>query len=182
MSLSTDGVDGRAHHIKLPHLDTAGDSAPGSIVELRRFEDAAGRSQFAIAVRSDLAIETQVVAQGAIWLDCQLVAKEPIALVWQKPSGAKWVEGGPDLKNNGVVPWRRADLRDRIVAKFNVHLHERSVGKLMKKLNFSSMSVRPVHPQSDLEAQEAFKKNAELVRTAILQELVGQPAENYERR
>jgi len=43
-------------------------------------------------------------------------------------------------------------------AKFNVHLHERSVGKLLKKLNFSSMSVRPVHPQSDLEAQEAFKK------------------------
>ena len=75
-----DGVDGRAHHIRLPHLDAAGDSAPGSIVELRRFEDAAGRSQLAIAVRSDLAIETQVAAQGATWLDRQLVAKEPIAL------------------------------------------------------------------------------------------------------
>jgi len=75
-----DGVDGRAHHIRLPHLDAAGDSAPGSIVELRRFEDAAGRSQLAIAVRSDLAIETQVKAQGATWLDHQLVAKEPIAL------------------------------------------------------------------------------------------------------
>ena len=48
-----DGVDGRAHHIRLPHLDAAGDSAPGSVVELRRFEDAAGRSQLAIAVRSD---------------------------------------------------------------------------------------------------------------------------------
>ena len=75
-----DGVDGRAHHIKLPHLDATGDSAPGSIVELRRFEDAAGRPQLAIAVRSDLAIETQVKAQGATWLDRQLVAKEPIAL------------------------------------------------------------------------------------------------------
>jgi type IV secretory pathway VirD2 relaxase len=75
-----DGVDGRAHHIHLPHLDTTGDSAPGSIVDLRRFEDAAGRSQLAIAVRSDLAIETQVAAQGATWLDRQLVAKEPIAL------------------------------------------------------------------------------------------------------
>ena len=75
-----DGVDGRAHHIRLPHLDAAGDSAPGSIVELRRFEDAAGRPQLAIAVRSDLAIETQVAAQGATWLDRQLVAKEPITL------------------------------------------------------------------------------------------------------
>jgi len=73
---------------------------------------------------------------------------------------AKWVEDGPDLKTDGVVRWRCADLRDRIAAKFNVHLHERSVGKLLKKLNFSSMSVRPVHPQSDLEAQEAFKKTS----------------------
>jgi hypothetical protein len=35
-----DGVDGRTHHIKLPDLDAAGDSAPGSIVELRKFDDA----------------------------------------------------------------------------------------------------------------------------------------------
>jgi Protein of unknown function (DUF3363) len=75
-----DGVNGRAHHIKLPHLHATADSAPGSIVELRRFEDAAGRSQLAIAVRSDLAIDIQVAAQGATWLDRQLVAKEPIAL------------------------------------------------------------------------------------------------------
>lgn len=73
---------------------------------------------------------------------------------------AQWVEDGPDRKTDGVVRWRCADLRDRIAAKFDVHLHERSVGKLLKKLNFSSMSVRPVHPQSDLAAQEAFKKNS----------------------
>lgn len=35
-----DGVDGHTH-IKLPHLDAAGDSPPGSIVELRAYEDAA---------------------------------------------------------------------------------------------------------------------------------------------
>ncbi len=75
-----DGVDGRAHHIRLPHLDAAGDSAPGSIVELRRFEDAAGRPQLAIAARSDLAIDHQVKAQGATWIDRQLLAREPVAL------------------------------------------------------------------------------------------------------
>jgi hypothetical protein len=67
---------------------------------------------------------------------------------------AAWVESGPDLKTDGVVRWRCADLRDRIAAKFHVRLHERSVGKLLKKLNFSSMSVRPLHPQSDLEAKK----------------------------
>ncbi len=78
----------------------------------------------------------------------------------QRDEVAAWVENGPDLKTDGVVRWRCADLRDRIAAKFHVHLHERSVGKLLKKLNFSSMSVRPLHPQSDLGAQEAFKKTS----------------------
>jgi transposase len=78
----------------------------------------------------------------------------------QRCEAAAWVESGPNLKTDGVVRWRCADLRDRIAAKFHVHLHERSVGKLLKKLNFSSMSVRPLHPQSDLEAQEAFKKTS----------------------
>ena len=41
---------------------------------------------------------------------------------------AKWVEDGPDPKTDGVVRWRCADLGDRIAAKFNIHLHERSVG------------------------------------------------------
>src|SRR3546814_13370014 len=47
-----DGTDGRTHHIKLPDLDAAGDSAPGSIVELRKFDDAQGRGRVALAVRS----------------------------------------------------------------------------------------------------------------------------------
>jgi type IV secretory pathway VirD2 relaxase len=75
-----DGVDGRTHHLKLPHLDAAGDSPPGSIVELRSYEDARGERRIAIAVRSDLDIQAQVTATGATWLDRQAVAREPIAL------------------------------------------------------------------------------------------------------
>jgi type IV secretory pathway VirD2 relaxase len=75
-----DGVDGRTHHIRLPHIDAAGDSAPGSIVELRKFEDSKGRPNVALAVRSDLDIEKQVTAAGATWLDRQAIAREPAAL------------------------------------------------------------------------------------------------------
>lgn len=75
-----DGVDGRTHHIRLPDLDAAGDSAPGSIVELRKFDDAQGRRRVALAVRSDLSIEDQVTASGATWLDRQAVAHDPVAL------------------------------------------------------------------------------------------------------
>src|ERR1700730_7059721 len=86
--------------------------------------------------------------------------RQPRLAEAQRREVAKWVEDGPNLKTDGVVRWRCADLRDRIAAKFDVHLHERSVGKLLKKLNFSSMSGRPMHPQSDLEAQAAFKKTS----------------------
>ncbi len=75
-----DGVDGRTHHIRLPHLDAAGDSAPGSIVELRTFEDARGERRAALAVRSDLDLQHQVNASGATWLDRQSIAREPIAM------------------------------------------------------------------------------------------------------
>ena len=75
-----DGVDGRAHHVRLPDLDAAGYSAPGSIAELRRFDDAQGRRRVALAVRSDLSIEQQITADGATWLDRQAISREPVAL------------------------------------------------------------------------------------------------------
>lgn len=75
-----DGVDGRAHHIRFPDLDAAGDSLPGSIVELRKFDDAQGQRRVTLAVRSDLAIADQITASGATWLDRQNIAREPAAL------------------------------------------------------------------------------------------------------
>ena len=71
---------------------------------------------------------------------------------------AQWVNDGPELETDGVVRWRWIDLRERIAARFEVELHERTVGKILKKLNFSSLSARPIHPQSDPEAQDIFKK------------------------
>lgn len=75
-----DGVDGRAHHVHLADLDAASDAAPGGIVELRRFKDAAGRQRITLAVRSDLPLELQVQADGATRLDRQSVAREPSSL------------------------------------------------------------------------------------------------------
>ena len=75
-----DGIDGRTHHVKLPGLDATGDSATGSVVELRQFDDAQGRRRIALAVRSDLDIDAQVKASGATWIDRQLIAREPAFL------------------------------------------------------------------------------------------------------
>ena len=75
-----DGVDGRAHHLRLPDLDATSDAAPGAVVEMRRFTDAGGRERVALAVRSDLGVEAQACAQGATWLDRRLIAREATAL------------------------------------------------------------------------------------------------------
>ena len=72
-----DGVDGRAHHLRLPDLDATSDALPGAVVESRRFIDAGGRERIALAVRSDLAVEAQATAQGATWLDRRLIARDP---------------------------------------------------------------------------------------------------------
>jgi transposase len=69
--------------------------------------------------------------------------RQPRRTEAQRCEVAKGVEDGPDRKTDGVVRWRCADLGDRIAAKFDVQLDERSVGKLLKKLNFRSMSGRP---------------------------------------
>ena len=71
-----DGVDGRTHHLVFSDLEMTGDAKPGAIVETRAYDDAAGRKRLSLATRSDLAIEAQISAAGATWLDRQLLAKE----------------------------------------------------------------------------------------------------------
>jgi transposase len=71
-----------------------------------------------------------------------------------------WLEAGPDRKEDGVVRWRRQDLRRRIAARFGVELHERTVGKYLASLGYRRLSVRPPHPKADPEAQAAFKKTS----------------------
>ncbi len=71
-----EGVDGRTHHLTFSDLEMTGDARPGAIVETRSYEDGAGRQRLSIATRSDLAIESQVTAAGATWIDRQLFAKD----------------------------------------------------------------------------------------------------------
>ncbi len=82
----------------------------------------------------------------------------PKLTVEEKAQLAAWVRQGPDIAEDGVVRWRLRDLRDRILARFFVPMDERSVGRILKTLAFSHISVRPRHPQADSAAQEAHKK------------------------
>src|SRR6201993_4151327 len=78
----------------------------------------------------------------------------------QQAELAELVEVGPAPAVHGVVRWRRVDLRDELQRRFGVALHERSVGKVLARLGYRKLSVRPRHPQADEEAQETFKKTS----------------------
>jgi transposase len=78
----------------------------------------------------------------------------------QKAELAQMVREGPDLETDGVVRWRRVDLKRKIEVRFGVVLHECTVGKQLAALGFLRPSVRPRHPKSDPEAQETFKKTS----------------------
>lgn len=78
----------------------------------------------------------------------------------QKATLADWVRAGPDRARDGVVRWRRIDLKHKIEAEFGVVMHERTVSKHLVALGFRRLSVRPQHPKSDPEAQAAFKKTS----------------------
>ena len=70
---------------------------------------------------------------------------------------AQLVEAGPDREKDGVVRWRRIDLKRVIAERFGVHFHPRYVGKLLHKLGFSHISARPRHPAQDERIVEAFR-------------------------
>jgi type IV secretory pathway VirD2 relaxase len=71
-----EGLDGRTHYVRFANLELTGDAAPGAIVETRTYEDARGREQLSLTVRSDLSIEKQETARGATWLDRRLLDAE----------------------------------------------------------------------------------------------------------
>ena len=68
------------------------------------------------------------------------------------------VETGPDREKDGVVRWRRVDLKRVVKERFGVEFCERYIGTILKRLGFSHMSARPRHPKQNGQIVEAFKK------------------------
>ena len=90
-------------------------------------------------------------------LDNWTEGPKPRLSIEQMGELAAIVEAGPDREIDGVVRWRRVDLKRVIAERFGVAFHERHVGKLLKKLGFSHISARPRHPAQDERIVEAFK-------------------------
>lgn len=70
------------------------------------------------------------------------------------------VETGPDPETDGVVRWRRVDLKRVIEERFGVVYSERHVSQLLHDLGFSHVSARPRHPGQDARIIKAYKKTS----------------------
>lgn len=86
--------------------------------------------------------------------------RRPLLSPEQKAELAQMVREGPDPAVNGVVRWRRIDLKRTIEDRCGVVMHERTVGKQLAALGFRRLSERSQHPKSDPLAQKAFKKTS----------------------
>lgn len=65
---------------------------------------------------------------------------------------------GPDPAKHQVVRWRCCDLREEIARRYEVEVHDRTVGKLLRRVGLTRLQPRPSHPKKDPAAQELFKK------------------------
>ncbi len=78
----------------------------------------------------------------------------------QRAALARLVESGPIPAAHGVVRWRLKDLAHWIYEEFGVTLDERSVGRILRRMNFRKLSVRPRHYAQSEAALADFKKGA----------------------
>jgi transposase len=98
-------------------------------------------------------------------------AAGPEGLIDRKPAGAArrltpeqeaeltaLIEAGPDFERDGVVRWRCVDLQHLILTRWNIAYHERTIGKLLRRLGFRHISARPRHLGQDPAQLEAVKK------------------------
>jgi transposase len=73
---------------------------------------------------------------------------------------AELVETGPDPAVDGIVRWRRIDLKRVIEERFGVVYSERTISDLLARLAFSYISGRPQHPRQDQRVLDGFKKTS----------------------
>jgi transposase len=65
---------------------------------------------------------------------------------------------GPDPAVDNVVRWRCVDLRQKLADRFNVDVHESTIGKWLRQFGMTRLQPRPFHPKKDAAAGATFKK------------------------
>lgn len=92
--------------------------------------------------------------------DARRPGRAPALSGWHMEQVRDLVLAGPDPVVDGVVRWRCVDLRAAIARRYDVALHERTVGKLLRRMGMTRLQPRPYHPKKDAAAQAALRKTS----------------------
>jgi len=65
-----------------------------------------------------------------------------------------------DRIDHGVNSLEDPALCAVIAERYGVVVHERTVGKMLRRMGLTRLQPRPYHPKKDAAAQEAFKKTS----------------------
>jgi transposase len=100
-------------------------------------------------------------AEGIEGLKSRAIPGRPPALSeTQMAELRELVIEGPDPAVHKVVRWRCVDLQAEVARRFQVEVHENTIGRWLHELGLTRLQPRPVHPQKDPEAETAFKKTS----------------------
>jgi len=88
--------------------------------------------------------------------------REPYLTAAQMAELRALVIQGPDPVVHKVMRWRCLDLQAEVARRWNVTVHESTIGEWLHDLGLRRLQPRPVHPKKDAEAEKAFKKTSPL--------------------
>ncbi len=74
---------------------------------------------------------------------------------------------GPDPERDRVVRWRCVDLRDEVERRFEVRVHENTIGAWLRQMKLTRLQPRPFHPR---------KRGGSVSRYSVSVPLGGSPA------
>jgi len=74
------------------------------------------------------------------------------------PELAALIADGPQIERDGVVEYRLSHIRELSRRHFGADYSQGGMHAVLRRMGFSWLKPRPIHPKTDLAAQEAFKK------------------------
>lgn len=86
--------------------------------------------------------------------------RTPVLSEQQRAELKALVIKGPDPEKDKVVRWRCLDLRQEVARRFNVTVHESTIGTWLRQFRLTRLQPRPYHPKKDAAAEVAYKKTS----------------------
>jgi len=82
------------------------------------------------------------------------------------PELAALIAEGPQVERDGAVEYRLSHIRELSKRHFGADYSAGGMHAVLRRMGFSWLKPRPIHPKTDLAAQETFKKLSRLCFSA----------------